>query len=76
MSVFISVCLAVPFPCYFFSGLLMALRSHDQFKASDWSTIPPTPPQGEGGAFAQKPLGGGGGNSDGEGGGGGTLFFA
>ena len=47
----------------------MVLRSHDQFKASDW-------------VFAQKPLGDGGGNGgdgDGEGGGGGEgdffLFF-
>ena len=57
MSVFISVCLSIPFPCYFFSGLLMALRSHDQFKASDWSTIPPHPtPRGRGGGLLKSPL--------------------
>ena len=28
--------LPVPFSCYFFQGLSLALRSHDQFKASDW----------------------------------------
>ena len=29
----------VPFPCDFFRGLSLALRSHDQFEASDWSTL-------------------------------------
>ena len=48
MSVCLSVCLSVPFPCNIFKGLSLALRSHDQFKASHWSTLlpslpPPTP---------------------------------
>ena len=29
----------VPFSCYLFWGLSLALRSHDEFKASDWSTL-------------------------------------
>ena len=28
----------VPFPCNFFQVVSLALRSHDHFKASDWST--------------------------------------
>ena len=31
----------VPFPCDFFRGLSLALRSHDQIPASDWSTLLP-----------------------------------
>ena len=32
-----SVCVSdVPFPCNFFRGLLLALRSHDQIQASHW----------------------------------------
>ena len=34
----------VPFQCNFFQGLSLALRSHDQFKASHWSTLLPHPP--------------------------------
>ena len=30
-----------PLPAYFFQGLSLALRSHDQFKASHWSTLLP-----------------------------------
>ena len=30
------VCLSVPFPCDFFQGLSLALRSHDQFEVSHW----------------------------------------
>jgi hypothetical protein len=37
----------VPFPCNFFRGLSLALWSHDQFKASHWSNLPP-PPKGDG----------------------------
>ena len=33
----------VPFPCNFFRGLSLALRSHDQFGASHWSTLLPYP---------------------------------
>ena len=39
----LSVCLFVPFPCDFFQGLLLALRSHDQIPASQWSTHPSPP---------------------------------
>ena len=31
----------VPFHCNFFLGLSLALRSHDQFQASRWSTLLP-----------------------------------
>ena len=41
ISVYISVCLSVTFPCNFFRGLLLALRSHDQFEASHWPTLLP-----------------------------------
>ena len=37
-SVCLSACLFVPFPCNFFWGLSLALRSHDQIPASHWST--------------------------------------
>ena len=37
MSVCVFVCLFVPFPCDFFRGLSLALRSHDQIPASHWS---------------------------------------
>ena len=33
------VCLCVPFPCNFFRGLSLALRSHDQIPASDWAAV-------------------------------------
>ena len=37
-----SGCLCVvPFPCKFFLGLSLALRSHDQIPASHWLTNPP-----------------------------------
>ena len=39
ISVLLSVCLSVPFSCNIFLGLSSALRSHEQFKASDWSTL-------------------------------------
>ena len=40
MSVYISVCLSVcPLFMLFFLCLSLALRSHNQFKASDWSTL-------------------------------------
>ena len=35
----VSLYVSVPFPCNFFRGLSLALRSHDQFEASDWSTL-------------------------------------
>ena len=39
MSVCVSVCLFVcTIGCSFFQGLSLALRSHDQFQASHWST--------------------------------------
>ena len=39
-----SVCVvSVPFPCDFFRGLSLALRSHDQIPASHWSTPSPPP---------------------------------
>ena len=34
--IWLSVYLFVPFSCYFFWGLLLALRSHDQIPASHW----------------------------------------
>ena len=37
------VCVFVPFPCDFFRGLSLALRSHDQIPASHWSTPSPPP---------------------------------
>ena len=37
----VSVGLCVPFPCNFFWGLSLVLRSHDQIPASHWSTILP-----------------------------------
>ena len=42
--------MSVPFSCNLFWGLSLVLRSHDQFEASDWSTLlpyllsRPTPP--------------------------------
>ena len=46
MSVCLSVCLFVclcvcAIECSFFRGLSLALRSHDQIPASDWSTLLP-----------------------------------
>ena len=38
-SVCLCVCLFVPFPCNFFRGLSLVLRSHDQIPASHWSTL-------------------------------------
>ena len=35
-SVHLCVCVFVPFPCHFFRGLSLALRSHDQIPASHW----------------------------------------
>ena len=37
--------LYIPFPCNFFRGLLLALRSHDKFQASHWSTPRRPPPR-------------------------------
>ena len=42
-NVHISIYLYVPFQCKFFLGLSLALRSHDQFQASHWSTLLPPP---------------------------------
>ena len=39
MSVCLPFCVSDPFSCYLFWGLSLALRSHDQFKASHWSTL-------------------------------------
>ena len=40
MCVCLFVCLSdVPLSCDFFRGLSLVLRSHDQFKASNWSTL-------------------------------------
>ena len=39
VRVCVFICLCVPFPCDLFWGLSLALRSHDQFEASDWSTL-------------------------------------
>ena len=35
------LCLFFPFPCNFFRGLSLVLRSHDQIPASHWSTLLP-----------------------------------
>ena len=39
----VSLCMYVSVPSqrYFFRGLSLALRSHDQFEASHWSTLLP-----------------------------------
>ena len=43
MSMYVCIYLYVPFPCNFFQGLSLALRSHDQFNTFHWSTpLPPT----------------------------------
>ena len=39
LFVCVSVCLFVPFPCNFFWGLSLVLRSHDLIPASHWSTL-------------------------------------
>ena len=42
MSVYIYIYICIcPLPMGFFWGLSLALRSHDQFKASHWSTLLP-----------------------------------
>ena len=41
LVVAMSIYLSVPFPCEFFQGLSLALRSHDQIPASHWSTLLP-----------------------------------
>ena len=56
-----SMYLFVPSPCYFFWGLSLVLRSHDQFKASHWSTLLPYPPSPQKKLdlfFATSPFGG------------------
>ena len=35
----VCLCMECPLPMRFFLGLSLALRSHDQFEASDWSTL-------------------------------------
>ena len=37
--IYLYIYLSVPFPCEFFRGLSLALRSHDQIPASHWSTL-------------------------------------
>ena len=42
-SVCLFVCVSVcAIGCSFFRGLSLALRSHDQFQASHWSSLPPS----------------------------------
>ena len=44
LDVCLCVCCQCPLPMQFFLGLSLALWSHDQFEASHWSTLPPSPP--------------------------------
>ena len=41
MSVYLYLYMSVPFSCNLFRGLRLVIRSHDQFGASDWSTLLP-----------------------------------
>ena len=40
-DVHVCIYIYVPSPCNLFQGLSLALRSHDHFKAFNWSTPPP-----------------------------------
>ena len=73
----LSECLSdVPFSCNLFWGLSLAITSHDQFKASDWSTLFHYNFFFFLLFFAQKPLGGDGGDGDWEGEGVIIYFFS
>ena len=46
LIIYLFISIFVPFPCPFLKGLSLALRSHDKFQASHWSTMSSPPPSG------------------------------